>query len=116
MDDSISFNASLQQISQKLSDDDIEYLKFLCEWVIPQSSRRMESVRSGVDLFQLLKDEGKLPPQNLAFLRWILTSIRRGTLLDGWSVAEAELPAANQLSVPQRFSECLVQIAQSLVL
>jgi hypothetical protein len=61
-------NLFLQQLSQKLSADDIEYLKFLCEWVIPQSSRRMEGVRSGVDLFQLLQDEAKLSTENLAFL------------------------------------------------
>ena len=65
---------------------------------------------SGVDLFKLLKDEGKLSTGNLAFLKWILTGIRREHLLDGYSVAVAAEP----LSVPQRFAECLVQIAQSL--
>jgi hypothetical protein len=64
-------NLFLQQLSQKLSTDDIEYLKFLCEWVIPQSTRRMEGVRSGVDLFKLLQDEAKLS-------------------LDGFSLAYAE--------------------------
>ena len=91
----------------------MEYLKFLCEWVIPESSRRMESVRSGVDLFQLLKDEGKLSTENLAFLQWILASIRRGHLLDGYSQSVA-VAADPPLSVPQRFADCLVQVAQSL--
>ena len=110
MDNSTRFNLFLQQLSQKLSPDDIEYTKFLCEWIIPQSSRRMEGVRSGVDLFKLLQDEAKLSAENLAFLKWILASIRREHLLDGYSVAVATEP----LSVQQHFAECLVQIAQSL--
>ena len=112
MDDSSKFNSYLQQISQQLSHDDLEYLKFLCEWVIPESSRRMESVRSGVDLFKLLKDEAKLSAEGLVFLKWIFTSIRREYILvlDGYFVAEAAKP----LSAPQRFAECLVEIAQSL--
>jgi hypothetical protein len=105
-----NYNLFLQQLSQKISADDIEYLKFLCEWVIPQSSRRMEGVRFGVDLFKFLQDEAKLSTENLAFLRWILASIRREHLLDGYSVAVAAEP----LSVQQCFAECLVQIAQSL--
>ena len=110
MDDSVKFNSYLQQIGQQLSADDIEYLKFLCEWVIPESSRRMEGVMSGVDLFKLLKDEAKLSTGNLDFLKWILTGIRREHLFGGYFVAVAAVP----LSVPQRFAECLVQRAQSL--
>ena len=113
MDNSTRFNLFLQQLSQKLSTDDIEYIKFLCEWVIPQSSRRMEGVRSGVDLFKLLQDEAKLSTENLAFLKWILASIRREHLLDGYSVAVAV--NREPLSVPQqRSAKCLVEIAQSL--
>lgn len=112
MDNSTRFNFFLQQLSQKLSTDDIEYIKFLCEWVIPQSSRRMEGVRSGVDLFKLLQDEAKLSAENLAFLKWIFASIRREHLLDGYSVAVAA--DREPLSVQHRFAKCLVEIAQSL--
>ena len=114
MDDSAKFNSHLQQISQQLSRDDLEYLKFLCEWVIPESSRRMEGVRTGLDLFKLLVDEAKLSADKLAFLKWTFTTIRREhilfKILDGYFVAEAAEP----LSAPQRFAECLVEIAQSL--
>ncbi|MCG8622134.1 MAG: hypothetical protein MJE68_09095, partial [Proteobacteria bacterium] len=71
----------------------------------------MEGVRSGVDLFKLLQDEAKLSAENLAFLKWILASIRREHLLDGYSVAVA----INREPLPQqRSAECLVEIAQSL--
>ena len=126
MDDSMKFNLYLQQISQQLSRDDLEYLKFLYEWEIPESSRRMERVRSGMDLFVLLKDEGKLSADNLFFLNRILTNIRRQHLLDDYVKLDSGAASAVSraaaltnaeplpLSAPQRFAECLVKIAQCL--
>ena len=113
----MKFNSCLQQISRELSSDELEYLKFLCECVIPDSSRAIERVDSGVDLFSFLTEKSKLSSKNLVFLTSILTSIGRECLLN---VCTGFSSSAVTVSTPQpqrdyMFAECLVKIAQSLV-
>lgn len=121
MEDTMKFNLQLQRISQQLTADDLDYLKFLCEWEIPESSRRMESVRSGMDLFNLLRDESKLSIDNLVFLTRILSSIRREHLLSktlGFAAASQASSLSTTeppLTAPQRFAAFLVKIGQCLL-
>ena len=120
----MKFRKSLLRISNQLSRQDLELLKFFCENDVPRA--RMERVRSGTDLFNALEERGKLSARNLSFLVNILGSINRGQLIDSClrdegfvippstlQVAGTRGPVGGQ-NLQYMFTECLVKIAQGL--
>uniref|UniRef100_A0A8C6UK46 FAS-associated death domain protein n=1 Tax=Neogobius melanostomus TaxID=47308 RepID=A0A8C6UK46_9GOBI len=71
--DSLSFNALLLEISDGLSAEQLERLKFLC--VEDIKKREQEKCTSGHRLFQLLTERGKLGPDNTEHLCRLLSEI-----------------------------------------
>lgn len=123
----MKFRKSLLGISNQLSRQDLELLKFLCENDVPRA--RMERVMSGTDLFNALEERGKLSVKNLGFLVEALKSIGRMKLVEtylrneGFVITPSSLaftgagpgaPVSNQ-TLQYLFRECLVKVAQGLV-
>ena len=119
-----AFNSCLRDMSSQLSRGDLEYLKFLCEWEIPEAAGSIERVKSGMDLFVLLAKLGKLSHNNQRFLVRIMTTIGREVLIHNCGLGLAVTLQSNQrtdtqLTVNENvrylFAECLVKVAQSLL-
>lgn len=121
----IEFNSRVLDIDKQLTSDDLNYLKFLCEWEMPETAGKIENVRSGQDLFKLLTDKGKLSPENHCYLGSLLKSIGREVLVERCIVAtigeteaesaEAKATGAAPDSVRYIFAQYLVKVAQSLL-
>ncbi|XP_029353925.1 FAS-associated death domain protein isoform X2 [Echeneis naucrates] len=79
MNDS-DFNANLLKISNQLSSEDLEKIKFLCQGLIGKKDQ--EKISSGQRLFQLLTERGKLGVGNTDYLSWLLINIQRPDLSD----------------------------------
>ncbi|XP_034724099.1 FAS-associated death domain protein [Etheostoma cragini] len=77
---SFQFNAALLDISTQLSAKELEDLKFLCIDII--GKRQRDDVKTGVKLFQLLMERGKLGVDNTKWLSDSLTHINRHDLSD----------------------------------
>ncbi|TDH16715.1 hypothetical protein EPR50_G00000830 [Perca flavescens] len=75
---SSQFNAVLLGISNQLSTKELEDLKFLCIDII--GKRQRDDVKSGIKLFQLLMERGKLGADNTKWLSDSLTNINRQDL------------------------------------
>uniref|UniRef100_A0A8C6UJ75 FAS-associated death domain protein n=1 Tax=Neogobius melanostomus TaxID=47308 RepID=A0A8C6UJ75_9GOBI len=75
--DSLSFNALLLEISDGLSAEQLERLKFLC--VEDIKKREQEKCTSGHRLFQLLTERGKLGPDNTEHLCRLLSEIQKSS-------------------------------------
>lgn len=122
MGDDTEFSSFLLRISQQLKSDELEYLMFLCQYEVPEA--RMEQVTSGMDLFNMLRERGKLSAENLRFLVAILTSIGRKCLLENGNYGltttpvyrdkEHEAKVQPGKTVQYQFVDCLVKVAQSL--
>ena len=122
--ESLRFRKALLNISNMLSSQDLELLKFLCEIDVP--SARMERVRSGTDLFNALEERGKLAAKNLGFLVDILRSIGRHQLIETHLKNQGFVTTPTSLAfggpggkiggqcLQYLFRECLVKIAQNL--
>lgn len=77
--DSLKFNALLLEISNQLSEDQLDKLKYLCR--DETGKRRMETTDSGTKLFVILTERGKLGANNTELLGQLLSEIRRDDLL-----------------------------------
>ncbi|KAL2088753.1 hypothetical protein ACEWY4_015652 [Coilia grayii] len=74
------FNALLLHISKDLKDDNLKNLTFLCNGVIGR--KHLEKVKSGIDLFQYLKDMNKITHVDTAYLQKLLLDINRNDLAE----------------------------------
>ncbi|KAM9860675.1 FAS-associated death domain protein [Aulostomus maculatus] len=72
------FNFVLLEISNQLSSEQLDSLKFLCQHVI--GKRELERTNSGSRLFQLLTERDQLGPENCDFLSGLLGQIKRQDL------------------------------------
>ncbi|XP_042370990.1 uncharacterized protein LOC121964874 [Plectropomus leopardus] len=73
------FNCVLLEISNHLSSDQLDKLKFLCRGLV--GKRQMENIRTGTKLFEVLTERGKLGPGNTEFLIRILSDVHRQDLV-----------------------------------
>uniref|UniRef100_H3BYG2 Fas (tnfrsf6)-associated via death domain n=1 Tax=Tetraodon nigroviridis TaxID=99883 RepID=H3BYG2_TETNG len=78
--ESLKFKAVLLEISDQLSEDQLENLKYLCQDEI--GKRRMEKIDSGTKLFVVLKERGKLGEDSTEFLGQLLSEIHRDDLVE----------------------------------
>lgn len=76
--DSFRFNALLLEISDQLSPDHLENLKFLCRDLI--GKRNLEKIQSGINLFQRLMEFNKVTPENTEYLCELLIQVKRPDL------------------------------------
>ncbi|XP_072448925.1 FAS-associated death domain protein isoform X3 [Chiloscyllium punctatum] len=72
------FAALLNNLSQSLSRDNVDSLKFLCREMI--GKRRLEAMASGLQLFQQLEELNLLGPDNTDTLSGLLSAIQRHDL------------------------------------
>ncbi|XP_018619109.1 FAS-associated death domain protein [Scleropages formosus] len=70
----------LLRISEGLSPDNLEAMKFLCRNDI--GKKRLETIKSGIQLFQCLSEMNKVGARDTAFLRALLEDIQRPDLVD----------------------------------
>ncbi|XP_064192326.1 protein FADD [Anguilla rostrata] len=74
-----TFSPVLLQISEDLSPENVEQIKFLCPDI---GKKRLEKINNGIQLFQCLREMNKIGPDNTKFLRSLLNSIKRADLLE----------------------------------
>ncbi|XP_030056600.1 FAS-associated death domain protein [Microcaecilia unicolor] len=74
------FLVLLHSISTNLSKDDLDHLKFLCRENI--SKRKLENVKSGIDLFGILMEQQEISNDNVDFLLNLLKNLKRGDLVE----------------------------------
>ena len=75
----MKFRRCLNSISNQLSRQNLEDMKFVCKDHVPVS--KMERVRSALDLFQALEERGKMSFSDTAFLVQVLLSVGRSNLV-----------------------------------
>lgn len=73
------FLVLLHSVSTGLSEDELTELKFLCRSRV--GKRKLESVRCGLDLFNVLLEQNELDSEHTELLRELLVSLRRQDLL-----------------------------------
>ncbi|NXF30081.1 FADD protein, partial [Nyctibius bracteatus] len=73
------FLTLLHSVSSSLSDGELSSLKFLCRGKI--GKRKLESVRSGGELFLILLEQQLIASDKVSFLEGLLKSIKREDLL-----------------------------------
>ena len=73
-----SYRTFLLDLSSKLLIDDLERLKFACKDVVPYG--KIEEVRTGFKLFDLLEQNGIISPQGLIPLENMMKAIGRADL------------------------------------
>ncbi|KAF1473129.1 FAS-associated death domain protein, partial [Pygoscelis antarcticus] len=73
------FLTLLHSFSSSLSDSELSSLKFLCRGKI--GKRKLESVRSGGELFSILLEQQLIASDEVSFLEGLLESIKREDLV-----------------------------------
>ncbi|XP_071400318.1 FAS-associated death domain protein [Centroberyx affinis] len=76
---SLQFNAVLVAISNELTRDELEQMKYLCDDI---GKRDKEKIDTGLKLFQALTQRNKLGADNTGFLSCLLTHANRQDLSD----------------------------------
>lgn len=79
--DTSGFRAMLLAISDKLTDDNVVSLKFLCI-DIGIGRKRLEKINKGFDLFECLIERAEIGPDNTDFLRKLLNNIGQTVLIE----------------------------------
>ncbi|TRY96088.1 hypothetical protein DNTS_017244 [Danionella cerebrum] len=77
--DTRGFRPMLLEISDKLSQDNVDKLKFLC---IGIGKKKLETIRTGIELFECLIERAVIGPENTEPLRKLLTEIGQTVLLE----------------------------------
>ncbi|CAM4531893.1 unnamed protein product [Leuciscus chuanchicus] len=77
--DTSGFRAMLLDISNKLSEENVESLKFLCTKI---GKKRLEKINKGIELFDCLIQRAEIGPNNTDVLRKLLNDIDQTVLLD----------------------------------
>ncbi|XP_006014745.1 FAS-associated death domain protein [Alligator sinensis] len=72
------FLSLLNSISLNLSDGDLSSLKFLCRNKI--SKRKLESVKTGNDLFAILLEQQEITSDKIDFLQFLIKTLKRDDL------------------------------------
>ncbi|XP_006642719.2 FAS-associated death domain protein [Lepisosteus oculatus] len=93
----------LYQISQRLSKDNLNSLKFLC--VEDIKKKKLEQIHQGTELFQCLIEMNKIGPDSTEFLHYLLGHIDRQDLIELLQKFERDGPAGlndNQPDVKER--------------
>ncbi|KAL0187953.1 hypothetical protein M9458_015052, partial [Cirrhinus mrigala] len=70
----------LLAISDKLSEENLKDLKFLCSEDI--GKKKLEKINKGIDLFECLIEKAEIGPDNTERLRYLLNQIEQQVLLE----------------------------------
>ncbi|KAG8001034.1 FAS-associated death domain protein [Nibea albiflora] len=108
---SFHFNAVLLDISNQLSAEDLNNLKFLCKEMI--GKRQQEHIDTGRKLFQVLTERGKLGADNRQYLYDLLLRIQRQDLCD--KLTRFETPAEPTDPQPDDEERAKLDIATEVI-
>uniref|UniRef100_A0A8C1YNM7 FAS-associated death domain protein n=1 Tax=Cyprinus carpio TaxID=7962 RepID=A0A8C1YNM7_CYPCA len=100
--DKSGFRAMLLAISDKLTEDNLTSLKFLCTDI---GKKRLEKINKGIDLFECLIEKTTIGPDNTELLRELLIQIGQRVLLeiiDDYERGATESRAAGVLDSKER--------------
>ena len=130
--DLFTFRKHLYWISNQLSSQEVENLKFMCNDVVPR--RQLERLRSGFDLFCVLEGKNFFSPTNIEFLKEILETVGKDHLVKkllseggGRAVAEMHEIGASTMELPgegdqydpsklkQEFKRLLLKVGDELM-
>ncbi|KAI4830085.1 hypothetical protein KUCAC02_001738 [Chaenocephalus aceratus] len=92
---SLQFNSLLLDISNQLTEKQLEDLKFLCGDML--GKRELEKISSGVRLFQVLTERMKLGADNTDCLSRFLTQIQRQDLAEKLESFESQADLSDVL-------------------
>lgn len=93
--DNSRFRAMLLAISDKLTENNVSDLKFLCPEV---GKKKLEKTNKGIDLFEYLIERAAIGPDNTELLRKLLNQIGQTVLLN--VIDEYERGAGSPPDVP----------------
>ncbi|XP_056318943.1 protein FADD [Danio aesculapii] len=77
--DKRGFRAMLLEISDKLTDDNVAKLKFLCTDI---GKKRLERINTGIELFECLIEKTAIGPENTELLRELLDKVGQRVLIE----------------------------------
>ncbi|XP_067256200.1 protein FADD [Chanodichthys erythropterus] len=77
--DTRAFRAMLLAISDKLTEENVVSLKFLCTDI---GKKRLEKINKGLDLFECLIERAQIGPDNTDLLRKLLKDIGQTVLIE----------------------------------
>ena len=99
-----AFRKHLYWISNQLSSQEVENLKFMCNDVVPR--RQLERLRSGFDLFCVLEGKDFISTTDVEFLKEILETVGKDHLVKklvneggGWGIAEVHETGASNMQL-----------------
>ena len=102
--DRFTFRQHLYWISNQLSSQEVENLKFMCNDVVPR--RQLERIRSGFDLFCVLEGKNLIFPTDVEFLKEILETVGKDHLVKkllneggGWGIVEVHESSASNMQL-----------------
>lgn len=78
--DDFALNAFLLELNDDLTDEDLEKLKFLCTGKYGIGKRALERIKKPIDLFNILREKGKLNEMNIITLQALLWTLPRKDL------------------------------------
>ncbi|XP_026706711.1 FAS-associated death domain protein [Athene cunicularia] len=107
------FLTLLHSFSSSLSDAELSSLKFLCRGKI--GKRKLECVRSGVELFNIFLEQQLIASGKVAFLEELFVSIKREDLVSQLKqfVEEGEVNAPDDQ--PDAYEKCLQKAAIEVI-
>ncbi|XP_035009381.2 protein FADD [Hippoglossus stenolepis] len=108
---SLQFDDVLLEISNQLSSDELEKLKFLYREKIGKKDR--EKINSGIKLFQVLTERGELGAAETEALSERLQQIQRHDLADKLTTFES--PSGNTDSEPDQAEKAKLDIATEVI-
>ena len=88
------FRSAVRKLTEHLTNEDVEGMKFLCEGVIPTG--RLETVHDALTLFQTLEEHDRLSANNLYFLNSLLDGIGKIQLMTVLTEEIESLPSSSR--------------------
>uniref|UniRef100_A0A8C2HG81 Fas (tnfrsf6)-associated via death domain n=1 Tax=Cyprinus carpio TaxID=7962 RepID=A0A8C2HG81_CYPCA len=108
--DNSRFRAMLLAISDKLTENNVSDLKFLCPEV---GKKKLEKTNKGIDLFEYLIERAAIGPDNTELLRKLLNQIGQTVLLN--IIDEYERGAGSPPDVPDPKEREKINIATEVI-
>ncbi|XP_029313981.1 FAS-associated death domain protein [Cottoperca gobio] len=107
----LQFNSVLLDISNQLTDKQLEDMKFLCRDMV--GKKELEKISSGIRLFQVLTERGKLGANNTDCLCQLLKDIHRQDL--SGRIETFESPAGFNDNQPDKEERDKLDIATEVI-
>ena len=88
------FRCAVRKLTEHLTNEDVEGMKFLCEGAIPTG--RLEAAHDALTLFRTLEEHDRLSPNNLYFLNSLLDGIGKIQLMAVLTEEAQSLPSSSR--------------------